>query len=63
MWQVKTLVAYVQHPIGPPPASSEIQAYLQAVLPPYMVPGHYVSMGGDHTPWPLNPSRKVDRKR
>ncbi len=50
------LVAYIVAPDGPSP--SELQAYLAATLPEYMVPSRWVRLGAI----PLTPSGKIDRR-
>jgi len=51
------LVAYVI-PAGPPPAGSELRAFLRERLPEPVVPGAYVTLDA----WPLTPNGKVDRR-
>ena len=54
----KQLVAYVVPAPGTRPDGGELQAHLQATLPPAMIPALFVSLDR----LPLTPSGKVDRK-
>ncbi len=53
------LVAYVVSRSNPPPATEELVDFLQCVLPPYMVPAHWVWLEA----MPHMPSGKIDRSR
>ena len=54
--QAAQLVAYWMADAGVEVAA--LKAHLQKTLPPYMMPGHYVSMAA----WPMTPAGKIDRK-
>jgi amino acid adenylation domain-containing protein len=54
--QAAQLVAYWTADTGVEVAA--LKAHLQKMLPPYMVPAHYVLMDA----WPMTPAGKIDRK-
>lgn len=52
------LVAYLIPAPDQPIVTADVRAFLQAVLPAYMVPAHFVSLPA----WPLTPNGKIDRR-
>jgi amino acid adenylation domain-containing protein len=53
------LVAYYTTTTGAPIADSDLRAFLQHILPRYMIPSHLIHVGE----FPLTTSGKVDRKQ
>ncbi|APR77528.1 Siderophore biosynthesis non-ribosomal peptide synthetase [Minicystis rosea] len=52
------LVAYIVPRLGAAPSATELRVFLEATLPPHMVPAVFVQLGA----MPLTPNGKVDRR-
>ncbi|GAB4152079.1 MAG: hypothetical protein Fur0021_16530 [Candidatus Promineifilaceae bacterium] len=52
------LVAYLIPAPDQSIVTADVRAFLQAILPAYMVPAHFVSLPA----WPLTPNGKIDRR-